>query len=138
MIKIVMLITVLALFLVIIRYLHNNHVRVEKYTNISPTEKVSNSILNSKSVEPKYIEVTDTVFVEPPNVPVKKITCNPQADSFDKINVDTINKLNTSHENNTIDFMTDVNINGTLNVNEIKMNNRTLFTYDSASNTLRI
>ena len=136
MIKIIMLITVLALFLVIIRYLHNNHVRVETYT--SSVQNVSNSILNSKSVEPKYIEVTDTVFVEPPNVPVKKITCNPQTDSFDKINVDTINKLNTSHENNTIDFMNDVNINGTLNVNEIKMNNRTLFTYDSASNTLRI
>lgn len=138
MIKIIMLITVLALFLVIIRYLHNKHVKIETYLSTSNIENVSSSILDSTHVEPEYIEVTDTVYVQPTNVPVQEITCEPQVDSFNKINVDTINKQNTSHENNTIDFMTDVNINGTLNVNEIKMNNRTLFTYDSASNTLRI
>jgi hypothetical protein len=99
-------------------------------------EKVSSSYLDATIVEPEFIEITDTIYVEP-KVPVNEVTCEPRQESFNKINVDEIH-THTTEETNNIDFMNDVNINGTLNVNKIKMNDKELFTYDTASKTLKL
>ena len=137
---IVMLMIVFFHFLLMIRYLHNFHVK-ETYMDedngeYTSMEKVSSSYLDATTVEPKYIEITDTIYVEP-KVPVNEITCEPRQDSFNKINVDEIH-THTEEETHNIDFMNDVNINGTLNVNKIKMNDKVLFTYDTASKTLKL
>ena len=136
---IVMLMIVFFHFLLMIRYLHNFHVK-ETYTEennreYTSMESVTSSYLDANINEPEYIEITDTIYVEP-KVPVNEVTCEPRQESFNKINVDEIHTH--TEETQNIDFMNDVNINGTLNVNKIKMNDKVLFTYDTASKTLKL
>ena len=135
-----MLMIVFFHFLLMIRYLHNFHVK-ETYTEENSNEdnsieKVSSNYLDATTVEQELIEITDTIYVKP-NVPVNEVTCEPRQESFDKINVDEI-RANTADETQNIDFMNDVNVNGTLNVNKLKINDKVLFTYDTASKTLKL
>lgn len=124
-------------FLLMIRIVHKVHIR-ETYadvTDMSVTSQTSNSMLDATTVEPDYIEVTDTIYVTP-DVPVETITCEPKNDSFDKINV---NEISTHTDNANVQFTNNVNINGTLEVKgTIKMNDKVLFNYDEDSKTLRI
>lgn len=138
--RIVMLMVVFFNFLLMIRYLHKVHIKetyMDENNRVDTSiEKVSSSYLDATIVEPEFIEITDTIYVEP-KVPVNEVTCEPRQESFNKINVDEIH-THTTEETNNIDFMNDVNINGTLNVNKIKMNDKELFTYDTASKTLKL
>lgn len=130
-------------FLLLIRSIHNFHVK-EKYTdNISNdsiiTTNISSDMLDATIVEPEYIEsiITDTIYRDP-IVPVQEITCEPKMESFNKINVNEIS-THTDNENDHVEFTNNVNINGTLDVKEkIKINDKVLFNYDKDSKTLII
>ena len=129
-------------FLLMIRSIHNFHVK-EKYTNNILDDlvitKTSSDMLDATIVEPEYIEsiITDTIYRDP-IVPVQEITCEPKMESFNKINVNEIS-THTDNENDNVEFSNNVKINGVLDVKEkIKINDKVLFNYDKDSKTLII